>query len=70
MHIEKNICESLVGTLLNIDGKIKDTIKARQDLKDMGIQKELHLKPQSNGYLKPHPCYSLTLKERRNFANS
>ena len=28
MHIEKNICESLLGTLLEIAGKTKDTKKA------------------------------------------
>ena len=28
MHIEKNICDNLVGTLLSIDGKNKDTDKA------------------------------------------
>ena len=32
MHIEKNVCDSIVGTLLNIDGKTKDTWKARKDL--------------------------------------
>ena len=24
MHIEKNICDSIIGTLLNIEGKTKD----------------------------------------------
>ena len=32
MHIEKNICEALLGTLLEIAGKTKDTEKARLDL--------------------------------------
>ncbi|KAJ8635174.1 hypothetical protein MRB53_009441 [Persea americana] len=27
MHIEKNICDSIVGTLLNIEGKTKDILK-------------------------------------------
>ena len=27
-HIEKNICESLMGIILNIIGKNKDTVKA------------------------------------------
>ena len=35
MHIEKNICEALLGTLLEIAGKAKDTEKARLDLQDM-----------------------------------
>jgi hypothetical protein len=35
MHIEKNICESILGTLMNIEGKTKDTVKARKDLQLM-----------------------------------
>ena len=42
MHIEKNICEALLGTLLEIAGKAKDTKKARLDLQDMGIRKDQH----------------------------
>ncbi|XP_039119135.1 uncharacterized protein LOC120255365 [Dioscorea cayenensis subsp. rotundata] len=42
MHIEKNVCENIVGTLLNIDGKSKDNLKCRLDLVDMGIRRELH----------------------------
>ncbi|GJS49969.1 hypothetical protein Tco_0600090 [Tanacetum coccineum] len=36
MHIEKNVLESFLGTLLMND-KSKDTTKARQDLKALGI---------------------------------
>jgi hypothetical protein len=43
MQIEKNICESLIATILNIPRKTKDTIKVRLDLKDLGIKKKLHL---------------------------
>ncbi|XP_075481115.1 uncharacterized protein LOC142521824 [Primulina tabacum] len=32
MHIEKNVCESLIGTLLEIPGKTKDGVAARLDL--------------------------------------
>ena len=28
MHIEKNVCESIVGTLLNIPGKTKDGLNS------------------------------------------
>ena len=41
MHIEKNICEAFLGTLLEIAGKTKDTEKARLDLQDTGIRKVL-----------------------------
>jgi hypothetical protein len=44
MHIKKNICESLIATILNILGKTKDTVKARLDLKYLGIRKELQFK--------------------------
>ena len=37
MHVEKNVCDSLVGPLLNIKGKTKDGLKYRQDLVEMGI---------------------------------
>lgn len=60
MHIEKNICESLYGTMLAIEGKNKDTYKARDDLKKMGIRSELHLQMNENGsFLKPRAIYTL-----------
>ena len=37
MHIVKNICDNLHGTLLKLEGKTKDTMNARLDLADMGI---------------------------------
>ena len=43
MHIEKNICDNLVGTILNIGEKTKDTIKAHEDLANLKIRKELHI---------------------------
>ena len=41
MHIEKNVCESIYGTLLHIPGKTKDGLKSRNDLVEMGIRDEL-----------------------------
>ena len=70
MHIEKNVCDNLLGTLLNIEGKTKDTVSARLDLEDMKIKKELHLKKLSNGsYLLPHACYTLSKQERKEFCS-
>jgi hypothetical protein len=34
-HVEQNVCEALVGTLLDIPGKTKDTLNARMDLEEM-----------------------------------
>ncbi|XP_017621922.1 uncharacterized protein LOC108466061 [Gossypium arboreum] len=37
MHIEKNVCDNVIGTLLNLSLSGKDNIKARKDLQDIGI---------------------------------
>jgi hypothetical protein len=41
MHITKNVCESLLGTLLNMPERTKDGPKARAGLQKMGIREEL-----------------------------
>jgi len=41
MHVEKNVCDSLIGTLLNINGKTKDGLNAHLDLIEMNIRGEL-----------------------------
>jgi hypothetical protein len=43
MHITKNVCESLLGTLFNMPDRTKDGPKARHDLQFMKIREELHL---------------------------
>jgi hypothetical protein len=65
MHIEKNICESILGTLMNIEGKTKDTIKARRDLQLMGIRKELHVQQNGENYRMPLAKYTLTRDEKK-----
>jgi hypothetical protein len=37
MHIEKNICESIIGTFLHIEGRSNDSEKARLDMQHLGI---------------------------------
>nr|GEY74529.1 hypothetical protein [Tanacetum cinerariifolium] len=67
MHIEKNVLESILNTLLMND-KSKDTIKARQDLKRLGIQSGLWLGQNKNGKCtKPHAAYSFTPGDRKKF---
>lgn len=41
MHIEKNICNNVLGSLIDIEGKTKDNAKACIDLKEMGIRKKI-----------------------------
>ena len=67
MHVEKNVCDSVIKTLLNIQGKTKDDLNTRQDLADMGIRSQLH--PRSDGkkiYL-PSACHTLSKKEKISF---
>ncbi|XP_074374170.1 uncharacterized protein LOC141714555 [Apium graveolens] len=45
----KNICDSVLGTLLNIGGKTKDHLATRLDLQDQGIRKALHHMPSADG---------------------
>jgi hypothetical protein len=65
MHIEKNICDRLMSTILNIPGKTKDTIKARLDLKDLGIKNEPQFREIGDSYQVPHAQYTLFNKVSR-----
>ena len=65
MHIEKNICDRLLGIILNIDSKSKDTDKAHIDLQDMRVRKELLLYKEGDHWMKPHAAHTLTLKDSK-----
>ena len=59
---------NLVGTLLDIKGKNKDTEKGRLDLEKMKFRKELHLRRREDGTIeKPLALYTLPLKDRQGF---
>jgi hypothetical protein len=49
MHLEKNIFDSTIGTLLDISSKTKDGLKSRTDLVNMDIRHDLHPKELANG---------------------
>lgn len=63
MHIEKNVCENIVYTLLN-DGKSKDHLSARKDLQEMGFRHDLW--PDENGTY-PLAIYQMTNQEKKSF---
>ena len=69
MHIEKNICEALLGTLLEIAGKTKDTKKAQLDLQDMGIRKDQHPVLEKGKYKLPAGLYKLSLGMKQILCN-
>ncbi|XP_026437833.1 uncharacterized protein LOC113336056 [Papaver somniferum] len=64
MHVEKNICDSVVGTLMDIEKKTKDTIRSRAYLERFGL-KELHLTKRGNRLIKPPASYTLSVPERK-----
>ncbi|XP_073057930.1 uncharacterized protein [Primulina eburnea] len=70
MHIEKNVCDNILGTLLNDPTKNKDNVAARRDLKVLGIMKQLWLQKQPDGtnYF-PAACYSLSKPEKKIFCS-
>ena len=64
MHIEKNICDALLGIILCLE-KNKDTVNARLDLQDMGIRPDLHLEEdEDNSVSMPAAWYSMEKEER------
>jgi hypothetical protein len=67
MHIKKNICDNMLGTFLNIEGKTKDIVNSRLDLEDMGIREDLHPRPieDEDSFEMPEAWYTMTKEEKR-----
>jgi hypothetical protein len=63
MHVEKNVCKSLLGTLLNTYEKTMEHGHARADLKKMGIRPELWLDDSVKGMELP-TCDRTTIEMR------
>ena len=69
MHIEKNICENLLGTILGIRSKSKDNTNARLDLADLNIKPELQLQPNGDDYDMPAARYTLNKQKKTKFCD-
>ena len=69
MHIEKNVCDNIIGMLLQLEGKSKDNDKAHYYLVDMNIRSQLHPKmhPSKGKQYFPRACYQMTSKEKETF---
>jgi len=65
MYIKKRICDNLLGTLLNLEEKSKDNLKARQDLQAMHIRPDLQpvLLPNGRYHVRP-TLYNLSVDEK------
>ncbi|XP_074359980.1 uncharacterized protein LOC141700105 [Apium graveolens] len=65
MHVEKNVCDNIIGTLLHMKFKSKDSLASRLDLVDMGIRPDLAPEVgEKRTYLPPAP-YTLSRKEKQ-----
>ncbi|GJV95090.1 hypothetical protein Tco_1546667 [Tanacetum coccineum] len=70
MHVEKNVAESLVGTLLNVSGKTKDGVNARLDLAELGVKLELFAMQEEDKPTLPPAGYTLTNAEKDIFCET
>ena len=65
MYITKNVTKSLLGTLMQLKCKVKDSLQCRMDLEAMGVRAELHPLTLPNGIKKlPVASWSLETKEK------
>ena len=69
MHIEKNVCDSCLGTMLADPHKFKDTDNARHDLENLGIKLVLHLYEEGNKLMKPAAEHTLSEANRWKFCS-
>ena len=70
IHIEKNICESIIGTLLNIPSKTNDGLNSRLNLIEMGLRCELGPRFEANRTYLPPTCYTLSKVEKKVFCQT
>src|SRR5438034_1830090 len=66
MHVEKNVCDSILGILLDIKSKTKEGLKSCKDFVDLNIRHELHPEGRANGeYYLLVASYNLTTDEKK-----
>jgi hypothetical protein len=71
MHIEKNVCDNIINTLLGVDRKTKDNANSRRDLEEHNIRGALHPVPvgEDTVYL-PSAPYTLSPELKRLFCQN
>ncbi|KAI5313461.1 hypothetical protein L3X38_042637 [Prunus dulcis] len=63
----KNVFDTLVGTILDIEGKTKDTIKARLDLERIGIRRGLWMNRDSDKARRDRAFFSMKPNDKKEF---
>ncbi|KAL0433736.1 UNVERIFIED_CONTAM: hypothetical protein Slati_2707900 [Sesamum latifolium] len=64
MHIEKNVFDNIFNTVMDINGKTKDNLNARQDLKSICNRPELEL-DECRPNVMPKAAYTLSKEQKR-----
>ena len=71
IHMEKNVCDNILGTILNVDKKSRDDANVRKALEEVGIKPHLWLQPSpGRDPIMPVAPYSLSLHEERQILES
>jgi hypothetical protein len=68
MHIEKNVMDNILGTILDIPGKTKDDHAAHIDLVEIGLRHKLHQFMADDGrtYM-PAACHTMSRDDKTHF---
>ncbi|XP_055803422.1 uncharacterized protein LOC129872461 [Solanum dulcamara] len=69
MHIERNVSDNILSTVMSMVGKTKDTLKSRYDLVDLAIRQGLHPIEDEDNILLPAACYALSPQEKLKLCN-
>lgn len=65
MHIEKNVCDNILNTILDDPVKSKDNVRARRDCKDLIILRQLWLQEgDDDTVIIPPACFTMSKNEK------
>ena len=67
MHVEKNVCEQILHTIMDVKGKTKDDVHARRDLVEHCKRRKLHLQTTVGGerVMMPTAPFVLSKEQKR-----
>jgi hypothetical protein len=68
MHIEKNVMDNILYTIMDTNGKTKDNLKAHLDLQEIGLGPTLHSWMGEDGKTYMHlACHTMSKDDKAHF---